>query len=160
VVIFSLIIEYYYAVSLPSLSLSLSLSLSTPPNFFHLKVMVLGFIWIQFPNRAQSYIMFWHTHTHTLSLSLSLSTPPKFFHLKVMVLGFIWIQFPNPAQSYIMFWHIHTHTLSLSLSLSLAAAGIDQVGLGNQVTTTTAAALQKSNLSFLARQGYLCLDSF
>jgi len=57
--------------------------------------------------------------------------------------------------------HTHTHSLSLSLSLSLsgAAGGIDQVGLGNQVTTaTTAAALQKSNLSFLARQeGYYCV---
>jgi len=81
-----------------------------------------------------------------------------------MVLGLIWIQFPNPAQSCIMFWHTHTHThtlsLSLSLSLSGAAGGIDQVGLGNQVTaaTTAAAALHKSNLSFLARQeGYYCV---
>jgi hypothetical protein len=37
----------------------------------------------------------------------------------------------------------------------VAAAGIDQAGLGNQVTAATiAAALQKSNLSsFLASQG-------
>jgi hypothetical protein len=74
-----------------------------------------------------------------------------------MVLGFLWIQFPNPAQSCIMFWETqtkqtHTNSLSLSLylspSLSLAAASIDQVGLGNQVTAATiAAALHKSNLS-------------
>jgi len=97
---------------------------------------------------------------YPLSLSLNIT---KILSLESYGFGSHLDSISKPSSElYYVLAHTHTHTLSLSLSLSLsgAAGGIDQVGLGNQVTaaTTAAAALHKSNLSFLARQeGYYCV---